>query len=122
LPSQLHDQVRDAEESIYQDPDDPLVNWEQTDLEAQLQEAGFEDIHLTGEVVSEQRRINREQLDRWFAAMPGGHQSYSERLARVLPADQLLQVERLYRRQLLGEFVTWRSTQIYVVAGLLKTT
>jgi putative ATPase len=122
LPAQLHDQVRDAEESIYRDPDDPLVNWQRMDLEAQLQEAGFEDIRLTVEIVSEQRHISQEQLDRWFAAVPGGRQSYSERLARILPDDQLLQVERLYRRQLMGNLVTWRSTQIYVAAGLRKAT
>jgi putative ATPase len=122
FPSHLYDQVREAEEGIYQDPEDPLVNWEQKDLEAQLQEAGFEDIRLTMETLSEQRRISQEHLDRWFSVSPGERPSYRERLAKtLLDDDQLLQVERLFRRQLKDTLVTWRSSQFYLVAGLIKT-
>jgi putative ATPase len=123
IPSKLYDRVREAEESIYQNPADSLVNWEQTDLIAQIQEAGFDDIRLSEETISEQRRISREQLDRWFSDSSGERPSYGERLVETIQdKDEILEVERLFRRQLTDTLVTWRSSQIYVVATPIKTT
>lgn len=119
IPPQLGAIVRQVEEDIYLDTDDPLVNWEQNDLKAQLTEAGFKKVQLTVETVSEQRRINQDQLERWFAEQSSGRSSYGQQLAKALNQDQLQQVEKLYRRQLSDKLVTWRYTQCYVAASII---
>ncbi len=44
-----------------------------------------------------------------------GRPSYAQRLAAKLSADEIAQVEEMFRRQLLNQVVPWRSRTAYVV-------
>ena len=57
-------------------------------------------------------------LERWFCrsdGAAGGRPSYAQRLAAKLSADEVAQVEQMYRRQLLNQVVPWRSRTAYLV-------
>lgn len=117
LGAALAEKVRAAEEAIYADPDDPLVNWTAEDIPAAFEAAGL--VGVTVEAAEEwvETRISPAMLDRWFAQTPGGERpSYSQRLAAQLDAETLATVEALYRRQLTGATVSWRSVTAYVIA------
>jgi hypothetical protein len=65
----LREKVVAAEEAIYTDAADPLVNWDADDLRAALEGAGLADVRVTVEMQMEERRITLGHLDRWFPAL-----------------------------------------------------
>jgi putative ATPase len=109
--------VRDAEEAIYADPNDPLVNWSEDDLRAAFLAANLTEVTVEGVETVAEARISSAQLDRWFSlATVGERPSYVQRLASLLKPDEIAAVEALYRRKLTGAAVPWRSVTAYVVA------
>ena len=109
--------VRDAEEAIYADPNDPLVNWSEDDLRAAFLAANLTEVTVEGVETVAEARISPAQLDRWFSpAAVGERPSYVQRLASLLKPDEIAAVEALYRRKLTGAAVPWRSVTAYVVA------
>ncbi|MGQ4807385.1 Holliday junction ATP-dependent DNA helicase RuvB [Candidatus Entotheonellaceae bacterium PAL068K] len=109
--------LRQAEEAIYGNPDDRRVNWDLPELEAALQEAGFQ---VRGELKyslqEAERRITAAQLDRWFSvAAEAARPSYASRLLAYLTPEELQRVESCYRRQLLDQTVLWPTTLVFVV-------
>ncbi len=113
----LAKKLREAEEAIYADSDDPLVNWAEDDLRPAFQAADLEEVTVEAAETVTEARIGPAQLDRWFTpAAADERPSYVQRLAARLNADELAAVEALYRRKLTGEIVPWRSVTAYVVA------
>lgn len=115
----LAGRVREAEENIYADPEDPLVNWDLVGLEQFLNGAGFHEVQIQLEKQTVQRRISAAHLERWFD--PGdslsGKPTYGQRLAAgSLDDEEVKIVASLYGRQLRGQVVAWRSRIAYVRA------
>ncbi len=115
MDSSLYEQARAAEEAIYHDPANTLVNWDLPDLEAELREAGCQEVRAQVITQVEQRRFTAAHLDRWFG-LEGSEGSYGSRLA--LDPAQRQQVAVLYRRQLQGREVPWQRTTALVLAHL----
>ena len=112
----LRAKVVAAEEAIYHDPADPLVNWDEKGVETAVTEAGLA-ARLTVERQTEQRRITAEQLERWFGA-GGGRPSYGERLAAGgLTGEEVERVAALYRRELGEKVVEWNGRLLYLLAA-----
>ncbi|HEX6384883.1 MAG TPA: AAA family ATPase [Anaerolineae bacterium] len=119
VDAQLAAKVKAAEEAIYGDETDPLVNWDESDLEVALRAAGLEQVHIQVERQTEQRRITAGQLERWFGEeeVEEGRLSYGRRLLEgELTVEEVEHVAVLYRRQLLDQIVPWYSAIAYVVA------
>lgn len=117
LGGPLAEKVREAEEAIYADPDDPLVNWGEEELGAALREANLTEVKIDATETVAEARIAPAQLERWFGPAPAaGRPSYAQRLARYLTPDELAAVEALFRRKLNGAVVGWRSATAYVTA------
>ncbi|MEJ5199720.1 MAG: AAA family ATPase, partial [Anaerolineae bacterium] len=117
LGDELADRLAAAEEAIYAAADDPLVNWDEDDLAAAFRAAGFADVTVEAVETTTDTRISSAQLDRWFTPVAaGGRPAYVQRLAAFLTADELAEVEALYRRKLTGAMVSWRSVTAYLVA------
>jgi putative ATPase len=109
--------VRAAEEAIYADTDDPLVNWAENDLRAAFDAIGLADVAVESQETLAETRITPAMLGRWFgAAGRNDRPSYGQRLAALLSADELAAVQALYERTLIGATVSWRSVTAYVVA------
>ncbi len=117
LEENLRQRLIDAEEAIYTDPDDPMVNWDAADLEAAFRTAGLSTVQIQVETVTAQQHISAEHLARWFGASPEGQRpSYAQRLRQSLSADELAQVQALFERQLRDQSVTWASQVVYLSA------
>jgi putative ATPase len=116
LAQDLRQRLVEAEEAIYWEAGDPLVNWQAADLGQVLEEAGFREVTVEDEVQEDERLISAATLDRWFRnAEAGGRLSYGQHLRRYLADGDLVEVEALFRRQLTAQTVTWRTHIAYAV-------
>jgi putative ATPase len=112
----LRDKVFVAEEAIYADPADPMVNWGADELAATLEAAGFTDVRVMVEEQVEERLITAAHLDRWFGA-GDDRPSYRERpLAGGVTEAEADKAEKLFRNQLLDQTVGWSSRLAYIRA------
>jgi putative ATPase len=117
LGTELAARVRSAEEAIYTDPADPMVNWDADDLAEFGRAAGLESIQVESHQETAERRITPAELERWFATEgESGRSSYAERLLQAITPAELAQVQVLYERKLEGQVVPWASTTLYLVA------
>jgi putative ATPase len=66
LPAELVARAIAAEEAIYADPADPMVNWDTPDLRAVLQSAGLTRVEITGEILTSDLFIGPDQIERWW--------------------------------------------------------
>jgi putative ATPase len=106
----------EAEERLYAQPDDPMVNW---DVEALRSAFGLAGLDVVSAETWRQPRdllVSQEQVGRWFGAGSVGRPSYAEHLRRTLSAEQLDEVRALLERQLLGQVVAWQSSVALLVA------
>ena len=116
LDADLGQRLVAAEEAIYSDRKNPLVNWTAEDLQSQFTAAGFANIQLQSETYTTLRRITPQQLDHWFN--PGGQQNrtYAEYLQRQLSNDELSHIRKLFERELAQKTVQWTSAQLFLKA------
>ncbi len=115
LAPDLMERWRLAEEAIYADANDPLVNWDERTLQAALEAAGMK-VSLQLEVEESETLITPAMVQRWFTPSVGGRPAYAERLAALLSSDEIAQIRALFERQLLGQAVAWRSRIAFIVA------
>ena len=104
-----------AEEAIYTDPTDTMVNWDVADLVAWAEQAGLTVAQQT-EADASQMQISAAVLQRWFAPATGARLSYGQRLATTLQPSEIALVQKLFERQLLNQTVVWTGCIVYVVA------
>ncbi len=116
LIGDLLDRWAQAEETIYNDPLDPLLNWDGAALAAAFDAAsmGVELRHLEWSAL---RRVTAGQLDLWFPRQePAERPSYAGRLRQTLSADEVVRIEALMRRHLTNEVIPWASEGLFVHA------
>ena len=115
LPGDLAQAWRDAEEAIYANADDALVNWQAEDLRDMALAAGLRDVSVETSAETGNLRITPALLGRWFAENDGSSRpSYMQRLAQQLDSDALAHVRAAIERQLLGQIVPWGSLTAFV--------
>jgi putative ATPase len=110
-----------AEEAIYAEPDDPMVNWEADDLVAAFETAGLETVRVHAERRTTEVQISQALLARWFpeddVAVAGEQRrSYAQRLLTHLTWEEVEEVQALLERQLRGQVVMWSSSVAYLSA------
>jgi putative ATPase len=116
LPDLL-ERLRVAEEAIYANPDDPLVSLDERALESLLEEAGFAEHSVECMDQSSDQIISPNMLDRWFSpAQADGRPSYADHLARHLAPPEIDTIATLFRAQLSGRTVPWRSRVAFIHA------
>jgi putative ATPase len=114
-----------AEEAIYADPDDPVVNWDANDLKAAFEGVGFGSLHLDVERRTTETRITPALLARWFpiphdASAGGQRPSYAQRLLDCLTQEEVGQVQGLLERSLGGQIVAWSASVAYLLAQKVR--
>ena len=115
LSPALAQKLQDAEEAIYADPHDPMVNWDAETLAGLFRAAGFSAAVET--IAFETRvRITDALLARWFAPAGDARPSYRQRLAARLSDAELTQIETLFRDQLRGQRLPWQTSVMILKA------
>jgi len=104
-----------AEESIYSDAGDPLVNWSAETLHSWLSAAGLE-VTLRGEDEQNEMPITQAMLERWFTPTTSGRPAYIDRLNAHLDRTAITAIRTIFERQLVGRTVTWQAHTLFIVA------
>jgi putative ATPase len=121
LEEEVRTRLMEAEEAIYLEGDDQalahLVGWDADDLQVAAEAAGLESVEVDEEVQQGEMLVGPAAIGRWFAAgSDSDRPSYAAHLRRRLSADEVAQVERIFRGQLTGQTVPWRTRFAYLVA------
>jgi putative ATPase len=117
LPPDLAARLAAAEEALYANPDDAMVNWDVADLAAWLQAQGLI-VRATQEQEATLRvAVTPALLNRWFAEPPpGARPSYAQHLLRRLSPDEVRLVSEAFKTQLTGKPAPWRSRSVVIAA------
>ena len=105
--------LAEAEEKIYRDPGNPLVNWTAEDLCGIAENAGFKVVNRETRQFAARRTIRSEDIKRWFASQRG---SYAARASAVLDATEIERLRKICAEQLNGRELDWSSTVLFVGA------
>jgi putative ATPase len=118
LDQKLASRVVEAEEAIYRQANDPLVNWDEESLQLAFEASGLA-VKISVEREHSEVQVTPAMLARWFTAAGGGERpSYVDRLRQWLDAAQCAQVEAVFRQQLANRAVPWETTTAYLTASV----
>lgn len=116
LGTRLYRKLEKAEEAIYDDPIDPMVNWNQQDLDHWFQKTEWI-AEITVEETSTDTSISKSLIQHWFT--PGTDRpSYGDRLSSVLSLSELEKVQHVITKELLNQVVPWRGAIAYIRAKI----
>ncbi|MBX3052327.1 MAG: AAA family ATPase [Caldilineaceae bacterium] len=119
LGDDLAQRFRAAEEAIYRDTRDELVNWDEEDLRTALGkiENRAWDVQLLAGGMDMQ--VTPALLARWFGPATGERPSYAQRLAEKLTKEEVDTIEALVRAQLLHQQIRWESRTALILSSPL---
>ncbi len=110
--------VQAAEEAIYADTADPMVNWDAADLAEMVAQAGFTVVQMIESPQAAEFLVGKQHISRWFDDAPAGSRpSYARRLRRMLSAADVSQLRAMFERQLLNRQVVWHSKGVFLLAA-----
>jgi putative ATPase len=112
LDNQLYKRLMSAEEAIYDDGSDSMLNWDVDDLEEAFKSAG-----LQADVIVEQNltqmHINKHFLERLFTNS-NNRLSYAQRLGQNLTPEELEKVKAIFAQYLLNQTILWENTIAFI--------
>jgi len=116
-----------AEETIYEDSSDAMVNWTRDDLHRAFEQAGLIIRYFHSEQITMEILVTEAVLSRWFPEADGvsgkpARPSYRDRLAASLSPREVDQIRRYVTEKLAGKQIGWVSESIYVVAQRKENT
>ncbi|QLE53144.1 AAA family ATPase (plasmid) [Nostoc sp. C057] len=112
LDAQLYKRLVLAEEAIYTDVSDPMLNWDADDLRHAFASNG----HCVQVVLQQYltpMHISDNFIKRLFTANPN-RPSYADRLAANLTSEEINIIKNLFVRYLLNQSVNWSSTVAFL--------
>jgi putative ATPase len=122
LPTELIDRITAVEESIYNNVQDPMVNWDHHDLQRIFEHVGFANVEIFTETITSTWRISGDQIERWFSLESKGNRpTFAQHLLNGAPearleTPELETLKRIFQQQLIDKDVPWQSTTLYLVA------
>ncbi|WP_193200305.1 AAA family ATPase [Nostoc sp. MG11] len=115
LDTKLYERLIIAEESIYANQSDQMLNWDADDLRSAFEAAGLV-VKVLLEKNLTQMHITPAFLNRLFTAGTN-RPSYVDHLSINLTLEEVQALKELFTRYLLNQTVSWESTIAFVQAG-----
>lgn len=116
LDQDLSDRWQQAEESIYTNPEDGMVNWDPSDLRSAFEKAKLK-VDMEVESIINPMQISSTILNRWFShntLKP----SYASHLSKFLNGDEMAIVQQIITDKLLNKTVDWQSKAVLIRGSL----
>jgi putative ATPase len=120
IDQDLGDRWRQAEESIYTNPEDAMVNWDTSDLRSIFGSAKL-NVEMEVESITNPMQITSAILNRWFSQNTS-KPSYSNHLGKFLSGDEIAIVQQIITDQLLNKTVDWQSKAVLIRGSLAVET
>ncbi len=112
LDADLCDRLVAAEEAIYSNTSDAMLNWNADDLRVMFESAGLV-VEVKEERFNSQLHISSTLIERWFG-MIGDRPTYATYLGRLLSPQEVDTVKGLFNRYLLNQTVPWSNAIAFV--------
>jgi putative ATPase len=115
LPDDLLKDFATAEDELFNDKSDSLVNWDVHTLGAEIKKINdlIVDTHISSDV--SHRRITPEEIDHWFRITGGtGRQSLGDRIIKHMSADGTNRLRTLVHKKLDFKDVGWKTTVCFL--------
>ncbi|AFY38387.1 Recombination protein MgsA [[Leptolyngbya] sp. PCC 7376] len=116
LAADIQKKLIAAEEAIYTNPNDDMVNWDDNDLQKLFKKLGLE-TNLQKEIQTTQIFISPQLLKRWFTSQKPQRPSYIDHLHAKLDDAEIQLIQHQFERQLLNKAVPWQSTILWITAS-----
>ena len=116
IDKDLGDRWRQAEESIYTNPEDAMVNWDIGDLRLAFEKTKL-NVQMEVESITNPMQISSAILNRWFiqnTLKP----SYVSHLSKFLDGDEMAIVQQIITDKLLNKTVDWQSKAVLIRGSL----
>lgn len=110
LSPDLYQRWAMAEEAVYKQDSDPMLNWDASDLAAAFAAVGMS-AELQTQQVTSQMHIAPTLMERWFAPSSPSYASY---LSHYLSAAEVTTIKELLTRHFLHKTVAWESKGVFV--------
>ncbi|MBD2683517.1 MULTISPECIES: AAA family ATPase [Nostoc] len=114
LDKKLYEQLVDAEEAIYADQSDPMLNWDANDLHDAFASTGLT-VDMGVEQNLTQMHITSVFLERLFTTN-GNRPSYAQRLGKKLTLEELERLKAAFTQYLLNQTIDWQSAIAFLKA------
>lgn len=114
LGEDLAKRVEEAEETIYQNTENPLINWNERDLKNLLKKESFEKVEIQLGEHKRDKRITASLIDHWFSPKEGEKASYADHLLKRVSREELREVQEYFKDRLKGRIVPWFSKIAYI--------
>ncbi|WP_026102957.1 AAA family ATPase [Pseudanabaena sp. PCC 6802] len=114
LKPKLYDRWVEAEEAIYQQASDPMLNWDAGDLERGFTENGLS-VQMEVETNIAPMYVTPDLIDRWFGTSET-KPTYSDRLRHKLSHADVKSIRDLLALNLMRKSVPWQSTSAFAIA------
>ncbi|MEH2327377.1 MAG: hypothetical protein V7K32_28230 [Nostoc sp.] len=115
LDAKLYKRLIAAEEAIYANQLDPMLNWDADDLRDAFASTGLI-VDVVVEQNSTQMYISSAFLERLFTTN-GNRLSYAERLAPNFTLEELEYLKAIFTKYLLNQTINWESAIAFVKAN-----
>ena len=116
LSSTLYQKLVTAEDAIYEEPSDPMVNWDAAQLSVLFESCGLEASVQIEQTLTE-TRIALQSIHRWFSE--GVEKpSYSDRLAQFLTVSEVETIKTTFVKYLSNTSVQWHGAIAFIQATL----
>jgi putative ATPase len=107
MTARVYKRLVKAEEAIYHNAEDAMVNWDGDELRSLFQSAGLT-VDVQVETTETDLQITPTLLERWFKTGKE-RPSYGDHLATVLTAAELATVQSIFQKTLVNQRVKWRG-------------
>ncbi len=114
LGAKLYKKLAQAEDAIYTQATDPMVNWNVKDLQAIFESCKLE-TNIEVETISTDVFITNPLINRWFSDSINSQKSYRKYLEQSLAPTEIEKIRSAFER-LQNQTVKWESTIAYLVA------
>lgn len=111
-----------AENEIYTNPNNPLVNWNAEDFCSLVESAGFRVLRNESRRLADNRTIRTEDIERWLVKEKQAEHtgSYAAQASEILSSAELKRLRQICVDQLSGREVDWYSTVLFLTAEKKK--
>lgn len=112
-----YQKIKEIEEKIASDPNDPLVNFDELTLKNNLIKAGFKNIDVKIKTESSTYEVDPVMIDPWFNTPPSpDREPLKKRFMRFMPENEVNEFMENLKTELGGKSITLNSPVAYIYA------
>ena len=115
LSTKLLSKLKQAEEAIYQDDTNPMVNWDSITLQRDL-ETISQSVQIDLEHFNTSMLITPKLIEHWFSLTNKTQKriSYRSHLEKILSAAEIDRIKTAFEKYLCHRTVSWSHTVAYI--------